>query len=192
MVLLSLLVILVIGISSDAQNQDLPFLSSQQESDGFEFVSIDNATIEEGFMSTCLAVGYTWLGGTDQESLWPHVTLALSMDNSSWITSESHTFDVYENSTRYFRIYNSLFQPFPFDVEPGETLYVKILYGYGPIDLWQQGDYNDQTPCVAVIVESGITRLWYFVIDWRIPGIFGFVIVWIAAVYLMSRLRKAD
>jgi len=195
LVLLSLLVVLVIGVSSDAQNQDLPFFPCQ-ESDDFALVTLDNATIEEGFLSTCLVVGYTWYGGSeaaDGQYLRRHVMLALSMDNVSWLDCKGHGFDRYENESQYFRVYNSLTHPFPFDVEAGETLYVCILYGTGfewELPVLSEPSFNNQTPSVGIAVPSGIYRHWYFSIDWRVSGIFGFVLFWIAAVFLISRPLK--
>jgi hypothetical protein len=152
--------------------------------------------MEEDILSTCLIVGYTWYGGStsaEEETLWPYVMLRLSMDNSSWLRLDSctHSFDTHENHSRFFRIYNSLVQPFPFDVEPGEILYVSILYSTGPIDLIESGfNFNQRTPSIGVVVSSGIKRYWYFTIDWRIPGIFGYVLMWIGTVFLMSRPIK--
>ena len=193
MVLLSLLVVLVIGVSSDAHNQDLPFFPCQ-ESDDFAFVSLDNVTIEEGFLSTSLVVGYTWYGGcegADEQYLHPYVMLALSMDNVSWLDCVGYSFDQYENESQYFRVYNSLTHPFPFDVEAGETLYVCILYGTGiGLPVLSEPSFNHQTPSVGVVVPSGIFRHWYFTIDWRVPGIFGFVLFWVVVVFLLSRPLK--
>jgi hypothetical protein len=192
LVLLSLLLVLVIGISSDAYNQDLPYLLGQEDIDEFGFVTLDNVTIEEGLLSTCLVVGYSWNGGSEaamEQYLLPGVMLSLSMDNSSWLRMETNSFDSYENVSRYFRVYNSLTQPFPFDVEPGETLYVRVLFGYG-MELNWRPDFNHQTPSVGIVIHSGIIRYWHFTIDWRVPGVFVFVFGWVGVVFLMSRLLK--
>jgi hypothetical protein len=182
----------VIGVSSDAQNQDLLFLPCQDTDEIQDLVTLDNVTIEEEFLSTCLVVGYSWNGDcedAEEQNLLARVTLALSIDNVSWREIESHVFEVYENTSRYFRLYNSVFQPFPFDVEPGETLYVTILFSTQPEVGW--GNYIEHQTCVVdITVESGIIRHWYFTIDWRIPGIFIFVSGWIGAVFFMVRILK--
>ncbi|MHA2159774.1 MAG: hypothetical protein ACXABE_12795 [Candidatus Thorarchaeota archaeon] len=190
LVLLSLLIVLVTGVNSDAPYQDLPLSLSQEILNEPDLVKLDNVTIEEDPLlhSTCLSVGFSWFGGSEESQLWPFVMLALSMDNSSWLRLESHSFDRYENTSHFFRIYNSILQPFPFDVDPGDTLYVSLLFdaglglSIGPIL------YARQTPGVGIVVESGITRYWHFTIDWRVPGIIGFVISWLFAVFLIARL----
>jgi hypothetical protein len=189
----------VFGVSSEAQNQDLPFFPCQEMHEIQDLVTLDNVTIEVGFLSTCLVVGVSWNGGSEaaeQQYLHPQVMLALSMNNISWRRMESHThsFESYENASRYFRVDNSLFHPFPFDVEPNETLYVCILYGTDQEGLGLPVSgvdrLNRQTPSVGIVVTSGISRQWYFTIDWRIPAMFCFVLSWVGAVFLMSRTSK--
>ncbi len=171
---------------------------AQSEFDPEELVILNNASIETGFFSTCLEVTYTWNGefpivkGLYRETwLGCGVGLWLSLDNQAWIKVAQHVFDSDErqsNMTKSFSICNSLIHPFPFDVDKGRTLYVTIEFQVGPTGL----GYPDmiRLPPLAIVVPEDITRLWYFTIDWTLPGIFGAIFLDVFAVFLMSRHHR--
>ena len=172
------------------RHQNPPFSTSKEISGEFQLVSLDNATIESDFLSTCLVVGYSWYGGSsaaEEEQLLANIMLVLSLDNASWIQVQRHNFDNYDNISGLFRICNMLLRPFPFDIEPGETLYVSIQYCCGMGWPGAPEHYNCWTTIIGIMVTSGIIRPWYFTIDWTLPGIFGAIFVCVFAVFLISR-----
>jgi len=116
----------------------------------------------------------------------------LSLNNVSWVEVKNYTFDekaLDDNVTMTFRICNTLFQPFPFDVEEGEILYVCIGYVYsGGFDLRIP---TCRTPSLAIVVPTDIIRPWYFTIDWTAPRIFGMIFLFLFAVFCISKRDRS-
>ena len=138
-------------------------------------IRIDNATFTSGFFNIALRVQYTRFEVTPFEvpamsSYGPlYIGLSLSLDNTSWnriITEVYSNNDIWMNGSDEFIIENSLFSPFPFDVEKDDTLFVCIERGL-------EGYRVNRTPTIALQCPFDITRPWYFVIDWTLPSIFG-------------------
>jgi hypothetical protein len=134
-------------------------------------------------------VGYTRYGGIfEARELESQVVLLLSLNNESWVEVKQYSFDgdtLDENVSRIIKICNTILEPFPFDVEQGETLYVCIEYEYGSqSDL---GDHTYRTPSMAVVVPVDIIRPWYFTMNWMFPGVLGVILLCLVAIFLKSR-----
>lgn len=157
-------------------------------------VSLNNATIEPDLLGVCLKVEYTWYGGLPKsEQLNNIIGLLLSLDNLSWIDVKQHTIDESErhtNVTKVFKICNSLLEPFPFDVERGEILYITIACEYISWNGSPEFNPNIRLFPVAVMAPMDIIRVWYFTIDWTVPSIFGSIFLCLFTVFLISRHHR--
>ena len=160
------------------------------EENGENVLSLDNASISIDLFSTYLEVGFTRFQ-FGLNVVVDNVTLFLSLDNVSWVEIGTQAFNIdngFCNGTGIFRIVNSLVQPFPFDVEQNETLYI-----YLERELWQDGFLGScvyHTAAIALVVTHAIIRSWIFTIDWTIPSIFGAIFLCISIVFLMSRHHR--
>lgn len=165
--------------------------TSQDDVGPEDLLSLDNVTITMELFSTCLDVGCTMNGGIfEANELETGVVLLLSLNNVSWIKVKEYTFadDVLsENVSRIITIYNSISEPFPFDVEEGDTLYVCIEYECGSMTLCAR---TYRTPSMAIVVPVDIIRPWYFTIDWRLPGVLGASSIILLSIFLISRRRR--
>jgi hypothetical protein len=170
-----------------------PGLSAQNYIGPEDLVTLDNATISTNLFSTCLEVVYTRYGGISEATdLDSQVTLLLSLNNVSWVEVKNYTFDekaLDDNVTMTFRICNTLFQPFPFDVEEGEILYVCIGYMYSGGSILRIP--TCRTPSFAIVVPTDIIRPWYFTIDWTLPRIFGMLFLFLFAVFCISKRDRS-
>ncbi len=166
---------------------------AQENGEYVDVIRIDNATISTDLFSTYLEVGYTrfqfGLNVVDE-----NVTLFLSLDNVSWLEVRTQEFDIdngFCNGTGVFRIDNSLIQPFPFDVEQNEILYI-----YLERELWREGvlclesSLVYYTASIALVVTHAIIRPWIFTIDWTLPIIFGSIFLSLFAIVLFSRRNR--
>lgn len=155
-----------------------------------DVLSLDNATISTDLFNTYLEVGYTRFQ-FGPNVVVDNVTLFLSLDNVSWLEVKTQEFEIdngFCNGTGVFRIDNSLIQPFPFDVEQNEILYI-----YLERELWREGFlgfYVYRTASIAIVVIHAIVRSWIFTIDWRIPCIFGVIFLSVFTVFLTSRYYR--
>lgn len=155
-----------------------------------DVLSLDNATISTDLFNTYLEVGYTRFQ-FGPNVVVDNVTLFLSLDNVSWLEVKTQEFEIdngFCNGTSIFRIDNSLIQPFPFDVEQNEILYI-----YLERELWREGFLGFEvyrTTSFALVATHAIIRSWIFTIDWRIPCIFGVIFLSVFIVFLMSRHHR--
>lgn len=154
-----------------------------------DLLGLDNVTISTDLFSTCLKVGYTWNGVIlDVSDLESQANLLLSLNNESWIEVKQYTFDdntLYDNVSMVFTICNTILQPFPFDVEKGETLYVCIEYVSDSSSYLSGISYR--TFSLSIVVPVDIIRPWYFTMDWRFPGMLGAIFLCLFTVFLISR-----
>ena len=174
---------------SNTQLSDGIMTISQNDVRPEDLFSLDNVTISTDLFSTCLEVGCTRNGGIfEARDLGSQVMLLLSLNNQSWVEVEQFGFEANvldTNVSTTFKVCNTLFQSFPFDVEQGETLYVSMEYEYGSqSDL---GDHTYRTPSMAVVVPVDIIRPWYFTMDWMFPGVLGVILLCLVAIFLKSR-----
>lgn len=173
---------------------DKTTIKAQDSIEPSDVFSLDNATISSGLLSTCLEVSCTRYGGIpESEYLDSEILLLLSLDNMSWIGVKNYTFNdavLTENVSKSIKICNTLMQPFPFDVEKGETLYVCIEYKFGQSMILTDRFYR--TPSFAVVVPTSIIRPWYFTIDWTLPIIFWLLFLCLFTVFWISKRRKIE
>ena len=169
-------------------------LRAQNDIGPEDLLTLDNATISTNLFSICLEVTYTRYGGIfEAVDLGSQVTLLLSLNNVSWVEVDNYTFDdntLDDNDTMTFRICNTFFQPFPFDVEEGEILYVCIEYQYGELILLGIPTYR--TTSLAIVVPADIIRPWYFTIDWTLPRIFSGIFLFLFAVFCISKRDRSE
>ena len=168
-------------------------INAQDDIGPEDLLILNDAGISTDFFSTCLEVTYTRYGGVPEAAdLGSSVLLMLSLDNISWIEVSNYTFDdtvLNDNVSMTFKICNTLIQPFPFDVEKGETLYVCVACEYRLTTLLGNPIY--QTPSLAIVVSVDITRPWYFTIDWTLPGVFGMIFLFLFAVFCISKRDRS-
>ncbi len=167
---------------------------TQESTKPEQLVCLNNAKIDSDLLGTFLIVEYSWFGGaSESDQLRNIVGLLLSKDNMSWIEVKRHTIDEnerYANVTKVFKIYNSFVEPFPFDMEKGDILYISIGLQY---DNWSEiPEYSPNIRLfpITITVSSNIIRAWYFTIDWTLPGAFGAIFLCLFAVFLMSRHHR--
>ncbi|MHA2213378.1 MAG: hypothetical protein ACW992_09480 [Candidatus Thorarchaeota archaeon] len=182
-------VLLLIVMCSNQQWSEGITIVAQGEVDPEDLFSLDNVTISTDLFSTCLEVGCTRNGGVfEANELDSQVMLLLSLSNQSWIGVKQYTFDddnINENVSSVIKICNTITEPFPFDVEKGETLYVCIEYEYGSDYILM--DRSHRTPSLAVVVPVDIIRPWYFTTDWRVPVVLGGILLCLFVIFLKSR-----
>ncbi len=154
-----------------------------------DLLSLVNVTISTDLFSTRLEVECTRYGGIfEAKDLSSQVVILLSLDNQSWIEVKQYTFDddtLNENVSRLINIWNTIFEPFPFDVEKGATLYVSLEYEYG--SEYHPTERTHRTPSLAVVVPVDIIRPWYFTMDWRFPGVLGVILLCLIVIFWRSR-----
>ena len=183
------LIIIILTICSTQQWSVGTTIVVQDSVGPEDLLSRDTVTISTDLFSTCLEVGCTRNGGIfEARDLGSQVMLLLSLNNQSWVEVEQFGFEANvldTNVSTTFKVCNTLFQSFPFDVEQGETLYVSMEYEYGSqSDL---GDHTYRTPSMAVVVPVDIIRPWYFTMDWMFPGVLGVSLLCLVAIFLKSR-----
>ncbi|MHA1905470.1 MAG: hypothetical protein ACXABC_15500 [Candidatus Thorarchaeota archaeon] len=182
-------VLLLIVMCSNQQWSEGTTIVAQNDVGHEDLISLDNVTISTDLFSTCLEIGCTRNGGVfEARELESQVMLLLSLNNQSWIAVKQYTFDedtINENVSSVIKICNTILDPFPFDVEKGETLYVCIEYEYG--SEYILGDRSHRTPSLAVVVPVDIIRPWYFTIDWRVPGVLLGILLCLLVIFLKSR-----
>jgi len=189
-VLITFIILLLFMYSNVNQVEGSDFKITQESVD---VLSLDNATISTNLFSTYLEVGYTrFQFGLNVVA--ENVTLLLSLDNVSWVRVRTQEFEIdngYCNGTGVFRIHNSLIQPFPFDLEQNEIIYIYIER-----ELWREdvlalaSSWVYHTASFALVATHAIIRPWIFTIDWTLPVIFGSIFLSLFAIVLVSRYNR--
>jgi hypothetical protein len=157
---------------------------------------IDKAQITGIPSAACLEVTFTThesneiVGGIAN---W--VALLLSVDDMAWIEVEKHELENLgdmQNETYTFEVWNSIFQPFPFDTKCGQTLYACLGYDYYVLMsalYMSTGRHTYHTPSIAIDVPFDIIGPWYFTVDWTVPRVFCTVFLCLFLDFWVSRLH---
>ncbi len=134
----------VIGLNHFVSNDEAPVRVTQ-----FLFITDSTAT------ELSLEVYYEF-NFTDDERL-VEAALLLSLDNDSFVTAWRHEYDpdlMEANGSAFFWLANAIGDPFPFDLEAGQTLYGYVNFTSSKT-LYRSENY-------ALSVPISVERPWLF------------------------------